>query len=88
MSSLMTHSDRGAPPLAAQRLRAAGRSRRADAGALTEMTRALLRDARDDATGGGSPRRGAVASAERAARRELAGTCPRLSPRPFAARRA
>jgi hypothetical protein len=87
MSSLMTHSDRGAPPLAAQRLRAAGRSRRADAGALTEMTRALLRDARDDATGG-SPRRGAVASAERAARRELAGTSPRLSPRPFAARRA
>jgi hypothetical protein len=87
MSSLMAHSDRGTPPLAGQRLRAAGRSRRADAGALTEMTRALLRDART-VDGGARTRDGAAPRMDRAVRRELAGASGCSSSRPFAARRA
>jgi hypothetical protein len=46
MSALARQGDRAAPRLLARRS-AAGRSRRADDGALTEMARSLLRDARE-----------------------------------------
>jgi hypothetical protein len=60
MSTLARQRDRAAMGLAARRS-AAGRSRRADDGALTEMARSLLRDARDsgdaeDERAGGSAR--------------------------------
>jgi hypothetical protein len=55
MSALALWSDRAALCLAA-RQSAAGRSRRADDGVLTEMARSLLRDARE--AGGGEVRRG------------------------------
>jgi hypothetical protein len=49
MSALARHRDQAArrrkPP--AERLRAAGRLRRANAGTITEMTRSLLYDARE-----------------------------------------
>ncbi|MGA2452278.1 MAG: hypothetical protein ABSG93_02070 [Solirubrobacteraceae bacterium] len=88
MSSLATYSDQATRRLAAQRVRTAGRSRRADAGTVTEMARLLLRDAREAHTAEARPRQGAAARAERAVRHELAGASGRLSSRPFAARRA
>ena len=47
MSAATRHSDQAARRLAPASVRAGGRTRRADAGALTEMARALLRDARE-----------------------------------------
>jgi hypothetical protein len=84
MSSLTGHSDQLTRRLAAQRLLSAERSRRADAGTVTEMARSLLRDARDADTAEGRSRRGGVASPEHAARRELAGARLRVSSRSFA----
>jgi hypothetical protein len=97
MSSLMPYSDQATRRLAAQRVRTAARTRRADAGTVTELARVLLRDARaahpaetrpDEAR----PRQGAAAPrggrADRAVRRELAGASGRLSSRSLAARRA
>jgi hypothetical protein len=88
MSSPVRHSDQATRRHAAQHVRAAGRSRRADAGAVTEMARSLLRDARAADTAEARCRGGGVARAERAVRRELAGVNGRLNSRPFAARRA
>ena len=85
MSSLATYSDQATRRLAAQRVRTAGRSRRADAGAVTEMARSLLRDARDADGAKARCRRGGTARAERAVRRELAGATRRLSSRQLAA---
>jgi hypothetical protein len=85
MSSLVRQSDQATRRRATQRVRAAGRSRRADAGAVTEMTRSLLRDARE-ADGAEVPcRQDAAIRAERAVRRELAGASRRLSSRQLAA---
>ena len=49
MSALAQHVDRTARrrKLPVERVRAAGRLRRANAGTLTEMTRSLLHDARE-----------------------------------------
>jgi hypothetical protein len=47
MSALARHQDHAARRLTTQRVRAARRSRRADAGAVTEIARSLLRDARE-----------------------------------------
>jgi hypothetical protein len=66
MSSLARQTDRAALRLAARRS-AAGRSRRADDGALTEMARSLLRDARDSRVASGEDR-GASTRLERIAR--------------------
>ncbi|HSZ04884.1 MAG TPA: hypothetical protein VK778_06745 [Solirubrobacteraceae bacterium] len=84
MSPPAGHSEQVTRRHAAQRVRAAGRSRRADAGAVTEMARSLLRDARAADTAEERCRRGGIARAERAVRRELAGGSVRLSSRPFA----
>jgi hypothetical protein len=46
MSALAQHPDRAARNRAAERARVAGRSRRSDAGSVTELAIALLRDAR------------------------------------------
>jgi hypothetical protein len=88
MSSLAPNHDHAARRLTAQRVRTAGRSRRADAGTVTEMARLLLRDAREAHTAEARARQGADAGAVRAARRELASASGRLSSRPLAARRA
>jgi hypothetical protein len=88
MSSLVQHSDQATRRLAAEHVRAAGRSRRADAGAVTEMARSLLRDAHASDDAEVRCRRGGAARAERAVRREPASANGRLSSRPFAARRA
>jgi hypothetical protein len=88
MSSLTPNSDQATRRLAAQRVRTAGRSRRADAGTLTEMARLLLRDAREAHTTEAQPRQGVGASPHRAVRRELAAASGRLSSRPLAAQRA
>jgi hypothetical protein len=85
MSSLAREADQARRRLTAQRVRAAGRSRRADAGAVTEMTRLLLRDARE--ADGAEARCGRGGTA-RGVRRELAGANGRFSSRPFAARPA
>jgi hypothetical protein len=47
MSAPARHSDQAVRSLAADRLIAAGRARRAEAGSVTEMARSLLRDARE-----------------------------------------
>jgi len=90
MSSLTRHSDQGAPAprLAPQRVRAAGRSRRADEGTVTEMARSLLRDAREAASAEAGCSPGEATWQARMVRRELAGSRRRLSSRPFAIRRA
>jgi|HubBroStandDraft_3_1064219.scaffolds.fasta_scaffold50421_1 hypothetical protein len=88
MSSLAPNNDHAARRLAAQRVGIAGRSRRADAGTVTEMARLLLRDAREAHTAEARTRGAADAGAVRAARRELASASGRLSSRPLAARRA
>jgi hypothetical protein len=89
MSSLAPNSDQATRRLTAQRVRAAGRSRRADAGTLTELARLLLRDAREAHTVEAAwAHQRAAAGASRAARRELAGASGRLSSRPLATRRA
>ena len=62
--------------LAAERLRALGRSRRSGAGSVTEMARSLLRDAHE------AERRTALR------RRRAAVATVRVRPRPSAARRA
>jgi hypothetical protein len=76
MSALTQHPDHAARRRAAERARLAGRSRRSDAGSVTEMAIALLRDAREGGRRQSAPRRGAgggagpVATAtSRAARR-------------------
>ncbi len=79
MSSLAPHSDQAARRLPAQRVRAATRARRADAGTVTEMARLLLRDAREAHTAEARPRQCAAARADRAAGRELAGASGRPS---------
>ena len=84
MSSLALSTDHAARRLAAQRVRSAARSRRADEGTVTEMARLLLRDAREAHPVEDRTRQGA----QRAVRRELAGVSGRLSSRPLAARRA
>jgi hypothetical protein len=73
MSAPTGLTDQAARHLATDRLRANGRFRRAEAGSLTEMARALLRDARE------ADGRGAALAQEAAGR---------LTPRPFAARPA
>jgi hypothetical protein len=89
MSSLEPNNDHAARGLAAQRVRSAARSRRADAGTITEMARLLLRDAREAAHPAESRiRQGPAAGVQRAVRRELGGASGRLSSRPLAARRA
>jgi hypothetical protein len=85
MSSEARHSDQATRRRAAQHVRAAGRSRRADAGAVTEMTRSLLRDAREADSAEACWRQGGTT---RAMRHELAGANGRFSSRPFAAPRA
>jgi hypothetical protein len=62
MSAAVRESDLAALPLAVRRS-AAGRSRRADDGALTEMARSLLRDARESRGGEGEWVRGAAGQA-------------------------
>jgi hypothetical protein len=59
MSALARQSDHAALRLAARRS-AAGRSRRAHDGALTEMARSLLRDAGESRGAKGEPGRGAI----------------------------
>jgi hypothetical protein len=92
MSSPAPNHDHTARRLTAQRARTAGRSRRADAGTVTEMARVLLRDAREahtaEARAEARVRHGGDSGAVRAARRELAGASGRLSSRHLAARRA
>ncbi len=88
MSSLTPTNDHVASRLAAQRVRTAARTRRADAGTVTEMARLLLRDAREAHPAEGHTRQGAAVGVEYAVRRELAGASGRLSSRPLAARRA
>jgi hypothetical protein len=61
MSPLTQHGERVTRRLAAQRVRAAGRSRRADAGTVAEMARSLIRDAHEAGVAaqrreGGAPR--------------------------------
>jgi hypothetical protein len=85
MSSEERHSDQATRLRAALHVRAAGRARRADAGAVTEMTRSLLRDAREADSAEVRCRRGGTVCPVRAARRELAGANGRFSSRPFAA---
>jgi hypothetical protein len=82
MSSVGPHSDQATRRRAAQPVRAAGRTRRADAGAVTEMARSLLREA-DGAEA--RCRRGGTARAEHAVRRELTSAPRRLSSRQLAA---
>jgi hypothetical protein len=88
MNSLIRHGDQGAPRLVGQSARATGRSRRADEGAVTEMARSLLRDAREAAGAEAGCGHGGLAWEATVARRELAGSRRRLSSRPFATRRA
>jgi hypothetical protein len=88
MSSLAPNNDHAARRLAAQRVRTAARSRRADEGTVTEMARLLLRDAREMHPVEDRARQGAAAGAQRAVRRELTGVSGRLSSLPLAARRA
>ena len=57
MSTVTPNSDQLARRRAAERARAVGRARRADAGSVTEIARSLLRDARE--AGEAPPRRGA-----------------------------
>jgi hypothetical protein len=83
-----TTSDAAAERSARRRVRSAGRSRRADAGALAEMARLLLRDAREAHASEAQARQGVGASPYRAVRRELAATSGRFSARPLATRRA
>jgi len=58
MSALTNTTDRSAGHRAAERARVAGRSRRSDAGSVTELTLALLRDARESGEGVPVLRRG------------------------------
>jgi hypothetical protein len=89
MSSLTPDNDHATRRQAAQRVRTAARSRRADAGTVTEMARLLLRDAREARPAENLTRQGPAAGAQHAVRRELAGASRRLSSRrPLAARRA
>ncbi len=94
MSAVARHGDQAARRLAVQRVRVAGRARRADQGTVTEMARSLLRDARQADTAEARPCQSAAARAQRTARtdravrRELAGAPGRLSSRPLAAPRA
>jgi len=63
MSALAARKEQAARGRAVQRVRDAGRSRRAGAGTVTEMARSLLRDARDAGAGQvGSRQRGAAAA--------------------------
>jgi hypothetical protein len=88
MSALTRHEDQAARRLTAQRVRAAGRSRRADAGTVTEIARSLLRDARQ-ADGAEARRRpGPPEWVGIAVRDERAGARKRLTPGAFAAPRA
>ncbi len=61
MSALAITTDHAARPHAAERARVAARSRRSDAGSVTEMALALLRDARQSGEGQPGLRRGAGA---------------------------
>jgi hypothetical protein len=95
MSAPVADAEQAVRRLTAERVRAAGRSprvagrsRRADAGALTEMTRALLRDAREVGAAEARCRQGAAACAQSAVRDERAPSRGRLTPRAFAARPA
>jgi hypothetical protein len=83
--SSVAHSDQATRRRATQRVRAAGRSRRADAGAVAEMARSLLRDAREADGAEVRCRRDGAVRAERAVRRELTGAPARLSSRQIAA---
>ncbi|HTU78883.1 MAG TPA: hypothetical protein VMF09_09015 [Solirubrobacteraceae bacterium] len=87
MSAQARPGDQAARRLAVARVRAAGRSRRAGAGAVTELARLLLRDARE-AGGAAGCRQGPGVRAMAAVRSELDLARGRLSPRPRAARRA
>jgi hypothetical protein len=87
MSAPATDNQIGRP--AASRVRAAGRSRRAEQGHVTEMARLLIRDARE--TGGDQAEAGRIAVERPLAgirRRRVASGAGRFTPRPLAARRA
>ena len=73
----------------ASRVRASGRSRRAEEGHVSEMARLLIRDARQ--AGGGQAEAGQTATEPPhigARRRRAASGVGRLTSRPLAARRA
>jgi hypothetical protein len=94
MSALARQTDQAARRLTAERVRAAGRFRRAEAGSLTEMARSLLRDAReagDTAAGRGRSEAGRAqrAAAQRGAGRgdgRLRRACPPGRPADFRSR--
>jgi hypothetical protein len=88
MSSLSAQADQARRRITAQRVGAAGRSRRADAGTVTEMARSLLRDAREAGSAEVRCRQTAGVRAERIVRRAPVAAPARLTARPFAARRA
>lgn len=94
MSALTRNDDQTARRLAAQRVRSAGRSRRAGAGTITEMARSLVRDAREAGAAEARSLRDEAARADAAVRQACSGAPARsgkpmrLSSRPFAARRA
>jgi hypothetical protein len=87
MSAPTMDNQMGRPP--ASRVRAAGRSRRAEQGHVTEMARLLIRDAR---TAGGDQAEAGRIVTERpllsVRRRRVASGAGRLKSRPLAARRA
>jgi hypothetical protein len=85
MSALARHEDQAARRLTAQRVRTAGRSRRADAGTVTEIARSLLRDAREAGAAEPRGRSGAAAWAGIAVRDERARARERLTLGVFAA---
>jgi hypothetical protein len=95
MSPLTGQTDQAVRAIAAERRRAAGRARRAEAAGITAMARSILRDAREarrdqascDSGAVGAPERSAAAS-RLARRRRAGGGSPRLSPSPLAARHA
>jgi hypothetical protein len=71
-----------------QAVRVAARMRRAEQGAVTEMARLLLHDAREGAGAEAQRRRGAARQAGARVRLSRTGTPVRVKPRRLAAQRA
>jgi hypothetical protein len=86
MSALERHGDQVAMHLTAERVRAAGRSRRADDGSLTEMARSLLREAGESDAARAAERAGPAGARPRDGRRT--GPPMRFTRRSFATGRA
>jgi hypothetical protein len=87
MSALARQNDQAARRLSAKRVRAAGRSRRANEGTVTEMALSLSRDARR--VSGGEVECARVAAPEGIRVRRVRAVEPaRVAPAAFAARRA